>query len=160
MTTTKEDTGAIRAELHRCEQVQSWAFGATRSSWTHELRAILDATTDEERAEAVAEALAEQARLTTKVAEAIAVDVEGLRKRLDEDEDGDDDVWLLPDSVEALVDLARQRDVTIHDDSQGHRDGWILTADRAETFASCRTWVEGDCHGITVDALTGEVSTW
>ncbi len=48
------------------------------------------------------------------------------------------------ETVAGLVAIAREHDVRVDDATRGERDGWIIDADRAEAYASCRTWVEDD----------------
>lgn len=50
------DIDAVRAELASCEQVQSWAPGSTRSSWINELRAVIEAHDEWQKAHEAAEA--------------------------------------------------------------------------------------------------------
>lgn len=52
-----ETRAGIEHELYTCRETQSWAPGATRSSWVDELQAILDASTPNEVAEAIEAAL-------------------------------------------------------------------------------------------------------
>lgn len=144
---------SIEAELRYCEQVQSWAPGSTRSQWTHELRAILDAPTEAKATEAMVKAEREARRLAVIVAERLATDEYALRQAIANHLDTEDDaVYDELDSTETVAEMvafARRHGVTIDDESRGERDGWYINAKNAWAYASLRSLTPSTYDSVT-----------
>lgn len=146
------DIEAVARDLHYCKQAQSWSPSSTRSSWTSELEAILEATTVDEMTEAVKVARQEAYRLAAIVTESLT-DSYWLAERLD----GEDIDVSEADDVADVVRIARTAGVKIDDAMMGKRDGLVLDADRAYVYATARSWDIDDFPYVTIDLLTGEV---
>lgn len=142
----------IETELKACRQTQSWAHGATRSGWTSELSAILEAD-DASDAEGVAEAIeaakAEAERLARIVAEDLATDVERLRRAIEAATEVDTDGL---DTVAELVAAVAAAGETVQD---ADRDGYTVVGDSAVAYAAIRSWVPDDVDYVEA-ALVGE----
>lgn len=154
---TADDREAVAAELARCEQVQSWTTGSTRSKWIPELQAIIETFDAGGDVTAAVEAAEREAvELATKVAKRLSVDVDELREALQHSTD-DDEVIARLDSADDIAELvAIARTEGLHTPIW-ERDGFQIGGKAAVAFAQCRSWVVGDVNVVTVDLVTGEV---
>lgn len=164
----EDQVEAIKEEIKACEQAQRWAVGATRTKWVDQLVNILEAEDKKEAQEAIKEAEDKAIHLATVVAKGkldfheVAARI--LEKIYDEDievEDKDMDALVADHGlVKDLVEIVRRYGLDIDEAVQGERDGYVINAKEAKVFATARTWVEDDTHGVEIDMLTEEVREW
>ena len=141
MTTinTLSDLPTLNCEIAACKQAQSWSPNSIRTSWVGTLEAIRDATTDEDLAAAIDAAATEARRLATICAHILG-DPDEIRERLYADLTSEQDDEIRDMTVAQLVAWMRENDVTIDDATNGNRDGYEITRNRARAYASCRSW--------------------
>lgn len=155
-TLSEREREALAAEIHACRQTQSWAPRSTRSRWLADLIDIADAADGNDPAalrDATAAADAQAVYLATAVAQGLAGDVNSLAYRLDLDGPFD--------TAADVVAAARATGVTVDNALQGDRDGFVIDADTAVAYATCRQWQDPelvDARWVEVDLLTGEVT--
>lgn len=155
-TLSEREREALAAEIHACRQTQSWAPRSTRSRWLSDLLDIADAVDEKDPValrEAIAAADAEAVYLATVVAQGLAADVSSLAWRLDLDD-------TFTTTAHAVA-AARREGLTVDNALQGDRDGFVIDADTAVAYATCRQWQDPelvDARWVEVDLLTGKVA--
>lgn len=155
--TVNIDPDALRKEIEDSRQAQAWQPTAIRSRWVNDLENLAvaianDGETPDTIADLAATAKARQVELATIVARNLATNLDALTERASQ---ATGETVDFP-TIAELVAWMRANDITIDDAANGERDGWVVTADEAVAYATCRSWEPDTPEWVEVDLLTGE----